>query len=136
MGKFQIKKVLQQEKILKERKMLLIKASLKTKPLLTPIPDPPETPIQDGILLFGKHKNRKISELLNSYEDAAYVTEYLLANKDLPKRFRDQISSIIDSQDPFDSPVKTGPMKTRVVEGDEEDSGFKSCDFDEEEIPW
>lgn len=131
------------EKSIERNREAIIKLSLQTKPLLKLIPKSlsKKTHVGDGILLFGKHRGEKISELLNSYENSSYVFDYLLVNKNLPKKFRKQISSIIDNQDPFSSPVKPGLMKTRCV-GSIIDKEFYNGDKppweveDEEEIPW
>jgi hypothetical protein len=143
MGKFKIKKIEKREKQINSRREELIKLSLSIKPLLTPIPETPtkKHPLQDGILLFGKHRGRKISELLKSYEFSAYVTDYLMLNEDLPKKFRKQIEQIIDNQDPFDDDnmfTKKLPLKTRIVEDEEEEIKSENIweDKDEEDIPW
>lgn len=142
MGKFQIKKIERKEALNAKNKEALIKLSLQTKPLLETIPLSPskKNPLRDGTILFGKHRGEKISDLLNSYEDSSYVFEYLMTNKDLPKKFRNQIGEIINNQDPFDSPVKTGPMKTRCVGSitDELYGGDRPPweDQDEDDIPW
>jgi len=58
-------------------------------------------PIVDGILLFGKHSGKKISELLVSFDFSPYVTNYLSRKEDLPKEFKKQINEIIENSDPF-----------------------------------
>ena len=132
MGKFQIKKIEKRAKRLKSEKEERIKISLQTRPLLETIPKSPSKkhPLQNGILLFGKHKGKKILSLLRSYEDSAYVLDYLAKSLELPKSFRNQIDEILINSDPWgDSPV---------AHEDVDFSGLKVREvFDgEDDIPW
>ena len=131
MGRFQLNFVERRAKKLKSEKGARIKASLHSRPLLTPIPDPPtkKHPIEDGILLFGKHTGEKVLSLLRSYENSAYVLEYLSKSHDLPKSFRKQIDAILENSDPWgDSVPKEIPSGLAIREIFE--------DEEEEDLPW
>jgi len=145
MGKFNIRKVEKKEKEIKRLKEEQIKLSLQTKPLLSTIPKKisKDTPIRDGILLFGKHKGKKITELMNSWENSSYVFDYLLLNKDLPKKFRNQVSDIIDNQDPFDEDQfnkhRNLSLRIKEVEVESDSSDNKMLfgyDDNDDDIPW
>lgn len=102
---------------------------LKGKNLVDPIPDSKD-PI-DGILCFGAHRGRKISELLRRFDTVPYVVKYLASDKSIPKKTRILIKKIIINHDPFDSPVKTdGPLYVKEVD----DVWDKFRDWDD--IPW
>lgn len=129
MGKFRIQKIEKRAKRLEREKQQRIKISLQTRPLLKTIPKSPSKkhPLENGILLFGKNKGEKVLSLLRSYEDSAYVLDYLAKSPDLPKSFRNQIDEILINSDPWgDQPVAyedidfTG-LKVREVFEDEDD---------------
>ena len=135
MGRFQIKKIEKRVKNLKKEKERRIKLSLQTRPLLEPIPNPPtkKHPLEDGILLFGKHRGEKVLSLLRGYESSAYVLDYLAKSPDLPKDFRKQIDQILENSDPFeDSPINS-------VDIEDSPSGLTVREInieDDDQIPW
>jgi hypothetical protein len=142
MGKFNVDKFEEKERTLEAQKQARIRNALKHKDLLNTIPiSPTKThPLRDGTLLFGKHRGKKISTLLNNYVTSQYVTGYLLVNKDLPKKFRNQIALIVDNFDPLgSSPIDhtdesfnpiNSPDGFSVKVSDVEESAFS------DEIPW
>ena len=64
MGKFNLKVIEKRAKRLEGEKAARIKVSLSLRPLLETIPESPSKkhPLENGILLFGKHKGERISE--------------------------------------------------------------------------
>ena len=104
MGKFQLKALRKRKKEIEKNRRKNIKESLRKKALLEPLPSPllSSSILEDGILLFGAHKNEKISDLLSDFRSAAYVLEYLAKDKMLPSKFKKQIRTIIDNYDPFE----------------------------------
>ena len=129
MGKFNLKVIEKRAKRLEKEKEERIKISLSLRSLLETIPESPskKNPLSDGILLFGKHKGEKILSLLRSYENSAYVLDYLGKSPDLPKSFRNQIDEILINSDPWgdyvpeESDVDFSGLRVREVLGDEED---------------
>lgn len=147
MGKFNIKKIEKKAVQIEKRKQRNIKKVLRSKKLLEEIPKEAGVhTIEDGILLFGKHRGKHISELLSSYRDAPYVIGYLAANEDLPSDFKNQIRAIITNQDEvgsvnpvFDSaPLKVSIKEKVSLDGDlDEFLGFSpSVPDDDDDIPW
>ena len=135
MGKFNIEKFREKEANQENEKQARIKEALNSRPLLEPLPLPPE-PIEDGILLFGKHRGKKISELIASYRDSGYVTGYLANNEDLPKLFRKQINAIVDNSDPFGDYNVPVPVKAKNTVSVKK-SGFTIREIlGEDKIPW
>lgn len=132
MGKFDPIKFEKRIDDLARKKEKFIKKSLQTKPLLKTIPKSPskKNPLTDGILLFGKHKGSKISELLGGYDTSAYVLEYLANSPDLPKSFRKKINTILENRDPFiDSSIEIKGKPLGIV--------VKELPFDDDDdIPW
>jgi len=104
MGKFKLKALRKRKKEIEKNRRKNIKESLRKKALLEPLPSPllSSSILEDGILLFGAHKNEKISDLLSDFRSAAYVLEYLAKDKMLPSKFKKQIRTIIDNYDPFE----------------------------------
>ncbi len=142
MGKFSVDKFEEREIHNENMKKRRMKESFREKPLLQEIPFPRKKgdPIEDGVLLFGKFSGKKISELLNSYEDSSYVTNFLLKNKDFPRDFRKRIEEIIDNSDPFSNTndededdflkIKNRFSVKRIIEDSELEI------IDETGVPW
>lgn len=120
---------------LNEERNSRIKYSLRAKPLLETIPLSPskKKPLEDGILLFGKHSGRKISSLLRGYEESSYVLEYLAKNEDLPKHFRNQIDQIIEVVDPWgDTSIPIDELEERPPLS----FNVRDVTDEEEDLPW
>jgi hypothetical protein len=79
----------------------------------------------NATLLFGTHNGEKIIDLLNGYNTAKYVMEYLAKDKNLPKKFRKTIKDIINNQDPFDEKYSGNSLGLNI----------SKIDLDED-LPW
>ena len=132
MGKFNVAKLKKKQALIQERQNLRMRDALRRKPLLKPIKDDLGI-VFDGELLFGAHKGKNVLELLQGYNTAQYVINYLANNENLPKAFRNQIGDIIENTDPFmeyepDSPLAK-KLNVREVEVEE-------IDWGDDDIPW
>jgi len=78
--------------------------------------------------MFGAHSGSKVSELLASFDTAAYVTNYLAQNKNLPAKVRKLVIKIIENQDPFAPRLDQG-LNVKEVKSFEEI-------FGDDDIPW
>jgi len=78
--------------------------------------------------LFGSHKGKKLSQLLNEFDSAPYVLNYLLQNADLPSSFRKKVQEIINYQVSEENVKAITFMQSEVVE-----EGILNADDD---IPW
>lgn len=130
MGKFNYQRIKKKKKSLEKRKEEDIKFSLKNKELIEVIPKNSPTPT-DGILLFGNHRDKKISELLAGFDTAGYVLSYLSQNKNLPLKFRRTIKMILENQDPFEVQESLGKFEGLNVR-----EVFRDEDGNEDDIPW
>lgn len=143
MAKFNIKKIEQKAVQIEKRKQRKIKKVLRSKRLLDEIPKGAGVhTIEDGILLFGKHRGKHISDLLASYKGAPYVIGYLAANEDLPSDFKNQIRAIITNQEGLASsnpalnstPLRVSIKERVVLDGSlDEFLGWSPNSIDDEE---
>jgi len=101
MGKFSSKVAHKMSRKIEKRSVRNQKEALKRKTLLRVIRHKKTREIKDAILLFGKHRDKRITDLLNTFDYAPYVINYLSASEDLPKRFKKIIRKIIEKNDPF-----------------------------------
>lgn len=61
--------------------------------------------MEDAVLLFGKHRGEKISDLFSSYSTSSYVVHFLAQSETIPKPTRDMVQAIIQNFNPFSSGV-------------------------------
>jgi len=54
--------------------------------------------LYDGVLLFGKNKGKRLSELLSELRTSGYVLSYLLGSKDIPKEIKRKVMEVVDYQ--------------------------------------
>jgi len=116
-----MKKKVKEQKVREKEK---VKRILEKKKLLRVVKDSSGL-IKDGILLFGKYKDKRILELLDGFESSSYVINYLSGSKDLPVKFRRVIKMIIENYDPFSFEKAIERSGVSVREVDPED-----------DIPW
>ena len=126
MGKFSPKKIGNLLKKTESMKQVNIRRILRSKKLLQVLKR--KGVRTDGILLFGSHKGKKLSQLLNEFDSAPYVLNYLLQNVDLPSSFRKKVQEIINYQVSEENVKAITFMQSEVIE-----EGILNADDD---IPW
>lgn len=126
MGKFSPKKIGNLLKKAESSKQANMRRILRSKKLLQVLKR--KGVRTDGILLFGSHKGKKLSQLLNEFDSAPYVLNYLLQNADLPSSFRKKVQEIINYQVSEENVKAITFMQSEVVE-----EGILNADDD---IPW
>ena len=101
MGKFSSKVARKTSRRIEKRSVKSQREALKRKTLLRVIRYKKSKRVKDAILLFGKHRDQRITDLLNTFDHAPYVINYLSVSEDLPNRFKKIIREIIERNDPF-----------------------------------
>lgn len=106
MGKFDPKLIEQKAQQIERKRQSQIKRALKRKELLKIIPKGADfDTVEDAVLLFGKHRGEKISDLFSSYSTSSYVVHFLAQSETIPKPTRDMVQAIIQNFNPFSSGV-------------------------------